>query len=191
MLDLRISRNPGEGLRESDSMRYVAVLECPFAGLAEFARCFTSDLCRVTELNGLWVLKSSIFNACSAPVDVFPLADKMLSVVRRIMSLYFGLICYPITTNSIRCIDDEGRFCGNTIRGSLNVMIVSPTAISELTKPINGKPLATAIFEASEKDARISEALKLYQDTENQWADVYDIIDVLRQAIRMGNREGG
>ena len=51
--------------------------------------------------------------------------------------------------------------------------------MTELTKAIKGKPLATAIFESTVKDAKISEALKLYQDVENRWGDVYDIIEFL------------
>jgi hypothetical protein len=72
-------------------MRYVAALESPVTGLTECAQCFNSDLCRITNLNGVWVLESSKFNNCSRPLEVFPLADELLSVVRHIMSLYSGL----------------------------------------------------------------------------------------------------
>jgi hypothetical protein len=56
-------------------------------------------------------------------------------------------------------------------------MVTSPTAITELTIPVHGKPRATAILECAQRDAKISEALKLYRDIENRWADVYDIIE--------------
>jgi hypothetical protein len=62
---------------------------------------------------------------------------------------------------------------------SLTLMITSPTAITELTIPVHGKPRATAILERAQKDAKISEALRLYRDIENRWADVYDIIEFL------------
>jgi hypothetical protein len=171
-------------------MRYVAVLECPVAGLAECAKCFTSDLCRITELNGRWVLESSTFNACPAPGDVFPLADKMLSVVRRILSLYRGL-SYALTVKSIQCVEDDGQLCGNTIRSSLTVMIVSPTAMAELATHINGKPLATAIFEQSVKNADVREALELFKDTEHRWADLYDIIEFLGGPTEIGRSGWG
>lgn len=158
--------------------RYVAVLESPVTGLAQFAQCFNSDVCRIMELNGVWVLESSRFSACSDSLEVFPIADEILSVVRRIMSLYRGL-SYPPTVNYIQCLDTNGHRCGSRIRGSMTVMITSPTAMTELTKPINGHPLATAILECAQKDAKISEALTLYQDIEPRWADVYDIIEFL------------
>lgn len=159
-------------------MRYVAVLESPLAGLAEWVRCFTSDLCRVTELNGRWVLGSSSFDSCSSPSEVFPLADAMLLTVRRIVSLYHGL-SYPPTVAFIQCIDEAGQVCGRAVRGSFTIKITSPTAMSELTKPVRDKPLATAIWESTLTDAKIREALRLYQDFEDRWADVYDIIEFL------------
>ena len=159
--------------------RYVAVLESPGTGLVEFAECFTSDLCRITKLKELWVLESSRFNACSDPKDVFPLADETLSVVRRILSLYFGL-SYPLTVSYIQSIDAGGQPCGRTIRCSSTIMVItSSTALTEMTTIIHGRPLATAILECAQKDAKISEALKLFQDVENRWTDVYDIIEFL------------
>jgi hypothetical protein len=173
-------------------MRYVAVLESPVAGLAECARCFTSDLCRITELKGRWVLESSSFNLCSNPSDVFPLADAMLFIVRRIMSLYNGL-SYPPTVASIQCIDAGGQLCGNTIRSSSIIKITSPTAMTELETPIHEQPLATAILESTLKDIKIKEALTLYQDIEHRWADVYDIIEFLGgpKQIEQSGRGGG
>lgn len=126
-------------------MRYVAVLECPVTGLAECAKCFTSDQRRIADLNGRWVLESSTFNGCSAPGEVFPLADELLSVVRRIFSLYHGLT-YALTVKSIQCVDDDGQLCGNTIRSSVTFRIVSPTAMAELATLINGKPLCNSDF---------------------------------------------
>jgi hypothetical protein len=159
-------------------MRYVAVLESPVAGLAEWVRCFTSDLCRVTELNGRWVLDSSSFDGCSSPSEVFPLADAMLLTVRRIVSLYHGL-SYPPTVAFIQCIDEAGQVCSRTVRGSLTMKITSPTAMSELTKQVSDQPLATAIWESTLTDPAIREALTLYQDFEDRWADVYDILEFL------------
>jgi hypothetical protein len=159
-------------------MRYVAVLQSPVVGLAEYAKCFTSDLCRISNFAGRWVLESSQFDACSDPNQVFPLADAIIAVVRRILALYRGL-SYPISVEYIQNIDDSGQPRARTIRSSITIMIVSPTAIAEMTTQIHGQPLATVIFERAEKDAEISEALKLFQDTENRWADVYDIIEFL------------
>jgi hypothetical protein len=153
-------------------------LESPVGGLAECAQCFDSDLCRITKFNERWVLESSSFNNCTAPTEVFQLADAMMSVVRRIMSLYHGL-SYPYAVASIQGIDDRGQRSGNTIRSSITILITSPTAFTELTAPIHGKPLATAIFERAQTDAKVTEALKLFQDTESRWADVYDIIEFL------------
>ena len=173
-------------------MRYVAVLESPVAGLAECAQCFKSDLCRVTELNGVWVLESSAFDACSAPGRCSPLADEMLSVVRRIMSLYNGL-SYPPAVKSILCLDTSGQRSSNTIRSTLTFKVTSPTAVTELTKPVDRRPLATAIYERAVRDPNVSQALKLYQDVENRWGDVYDIIEFLggpKQIERSGWEPG-
>jgi hypothetical protein len=159
-------------------MRYVAVLECPVTGLAESAQCFNSDLCRVTQVNGDWVLESSEFNACLGPTEVFPLADAALSVVRRIMSLYCGL-SYPFTVSYIQCLGTDGQACGRTYRSSLTLTITSSTATAELATPIHGQPLATAIFECAQKGDEIREALKLFQDTENRWTDIYNMIEFL------------
>jgi hypothetical protein len=109
---------------------------------------------------------------------VFPLADATLSVVRRIMSLYQGLSS-PIRVRYILCIDSSGEPCGRAIRGSASFTIMSPTAITEMATLIRGQPLATAIFECAQNDAKIDEALRLYQDMESRWADVYDIVEFL------------
>lgn len=159
-------------------MRYLAVLESGMTNLSELARCFNSDLCRILEFESAWVLESSRFNACSSPLEVFPLADATLSVVRRILSLYCGL-GYPLTVSYIQCIDAAGQRCGRTIRSIMAITVTSATAIADMTIPIHGQPLATAIFERSQKDGKITEALKLYQDTENRWGDVYDIVEFL------------
>jgi hypothetical protein len=148
----------------------------PFS--AESARCFTSNRCRIAELNGRWVLESSSFNSCSHPADVFPLADAIVSTVRRIASLYQGL-SHPFIVSAIQCIDDNGQIGITSIRGTLALKITSPSAITELLSPIQGHPLATAIFQASLRDDRIKEALTLYQDIEDRWADVYNIIEFL------------
>jgi hypothetical protein len=161
------------------SMRYVAVLESPAADLAKYARCFTSDLCRISNLGGLWVMESSQFNACSDPRQVFPLADATLAVVRRILSLYHGLAYYPLSVGNIAEIDDRGHLRAKAARGSVRVIILSPTAMEEMTTLIHGQPIATAILERAQKDVKISEALKLFQDAEDRWADVYDIIEFL------------
>jgi hypothetical protein len=166
-------------------MRYAAVLEGPVASLAKCAQCFTSDLCRITELNSLWVLKSSSFNSCSSSSDVFPLADRMISTVRRILSLYCGL-SYPLTVTSIQCIHPAGHICGNTIRAAQSTVITSPKAMTELAGRIHERPLATAIFESTLTDDTIKEALTLYQDTENRWADVYNIIEFLGGPDQIG-----
>jgi hypothetical protein len=171
-------------------MRYVAVLECPVAGLAECAKCFTSDLCRIADLDGRWVLESSTFNACSAPVDVFPVADEILSVVRRILSLYSGL-SYALTVKSIQCVEDDGRFCGIAIRGSFTIIIMSGTAMAELATLTKGKPLATLIFERSVNNTDVHEALKLFKDLEPMWADVYDIIEFLGGPREIGRSGWG
>jgi hypothetical protein len=166
-------------------MRYLAVLESTATDLAEYARCFNSDLCRITKLNEHWVLESSEFNTCSSPSEVFTLADATLSVVRRILSLYCGL-GHPLTVNYLQSVDAGGQLRGRTIRASRTLIITSATAMTELTKPINQHPLATAIFECAQRDAKTREALKLYQDLENRWADVYDIIEFLGGPNQIG-----
>lgn len=166
-------------------MRFVAVLECPVAGLEGLDKCFNSDLCRITKFNERWVLESSEFNTCSEPNDVFPLADKALSDVRRILALYRGL-SYRFTVSHIQLIDEGGRPCGTCVRGSITIMIVSPTAVTELATPIHGQPTGTAIYEEALKDPKIKEALALYQDTENRWPDVYNIIEFLGGPDRIG-----
>src|ERR1035437_631367 len=101
-------------------MRYVAALESPTStsDLERSAQCFISDLCRITKLNGVWVLESLKFNACSGPAEVFLLADEMLSIARRIMPLYSGL-SYPLTVSYIQTIDANGQHCGTSIRSIL------------------------------------------------------------------------
>ena len=164
--------------------RYVAVLESPVTGLPESAQCFVSDLCRITQLDGIpklegkWVLESSQFNVCATPSEVSPLANKILSAACRIMSLYFGLSYRPIV-KFIQCLDTGGQPCGNEVRISFTLKTTSRDAMENLTKPIDGRPRATAIFEAAHKDAKIRYALDLYQDIEDRWPNVYDIIEFL------------
>jgi hypothetical protein len=130
-------------------------------------------------------LESLKFNACPGPAEVFPLADEMLSVVRRIMSLYSGLT-FPFTVSYIQAIDENGHPCGTSIRSIMTLKIQSPTALTELTKSIHGQPVATAIFECAQKDAKVCEALKLFQDVEERWTAVYDIIEFLGGPNQIG-----
>jgi hypothetical protein len=124
-------------------MRYVAVIGMSCCGLEGLDKCFNSDLCRVTKFNDRWILESSEFNACSKPNDVFPLADKTLSDVRRILALYRGL-SYAFTVSYIQLIDEDGRPRGTCVRASRTVMIVSPTAVSELGAPIHAIDVGSA-----------------------------------------------
>jgi hypothetical protein len=59
-------------------------------------------------------------------------------------------------------------------------------ALAEMKARMHGQPLATAILERAERDTRIGEALKLYQDVENRWGDVYDIIEFLGGPSQIG-----
>jgi hypothetical protein len=101
------------------------------------------------------------------------------------MSLYRGL-SYPLTVKYIQCIDADGQLFGKGLRGGITIMITSPTALTEMKTPIHSQPLATAIFERADKDAKISEALKLFQDVESRWGDVYDIIEFLGGPSQIG-----
>jgi len=58
--------------------------------------------------------------------------------------------------------------------------------MTELARRIHERPLATAIFESTLTDDTIKEALTLYQDAENRWADVYNIIEFLGGPDQIG-----
>ena len=159
-------------------MRYLAVVQSQSGVLEHFVNSFSSDACRITRFNEVWAFESPAFNASSSAAEVFPLADALLSDVRRILSLYGGMSS-PVTVNYIQCVDENGQPCGISIRSTITIHMMSPTATTELATPVHGQPLGTAILEASLKDTKIKEALTLFQDLENQWADVCDIIEFL------------
>jgi hypothetical protein len=159
-------------------MRYLAVVESSTAVLEHYIDCFNSDICRITKLDGKWALSSSAFDACSSPAKVFPLADAMLFSIRRILSLYNGLSS-PVTVSFIEGLDENGRRVSTTIREQIIVNIVSQTASAELSVLVGGNPLGAVILEALPDDIMMREALQLYQDLENRWSDIYDIIEFL------------
>lgn len=54
------------------------------------ALCFVSNNARIKKQGEDWILESSEFASCTAGVQVFPIADDILSRIHRIRALYCG-----------------------------------------------------------------------------------------------------
>jgi hypothetical protein len=157
-------------------MRYAAVLNGQANLFESVAACFASDAARIKKLGETWVLESSTFNSCGEPTEVFPIADRILGLIHRILALYCNLDSV-FTVAYVQAFTAEGRPSRRGIRGAISVTVISARGIAELANQSGGQPLGSTIAQKAASDPAVDEALNLRGDF--GWSHVYDIIEFL------------
>jgi hypothetical protein len=162
-------------------IRYaVALLTGQEEALVSIAPCFDSDSARIKkqrlkEKEDSWVLESSQFAPCTTGMEVLAVADDILSRIHRVLALY----CNFTPVLEVKCISwisAEGESF-RTIRDSVAINVTSSKGLEDL-RGIRGKqPLGSTVFEATESDSKVEEALTLHGDSGLNWWQIYDIID--------------
>lgn len=157
------------------AIRYAAaVLEGQDDMLEAAALCFASDDARIKKDGQDWVLESSEFVSCTAGVQVFSIADDILSRIHRIRALYCGSTP-TFSVEHIYWINAESELL-REIRGSMPITVISSKGVAELKSMSRTEPLGSAVFHAMISDPKVNEALSLHGESELSWSQIYDII---------------
>lgn len=142
------------------------------------APCFASEEARIRKLEIGWVLESSAFDHCVAAADVFPIADRILSRICRILALY-SFLYSPFEAPTVWKLNSQGKPFRNAVRVSTPVRVYSSKGLAELSAPQGSQPLGSALMQLVTRDLLVAEMLDLVGDEELSWSKIYDIIEFL------------
>lgn len=147
--------------------------------MANVIDCFQGDFARIRQVGDEWFLESSLFEACTAPVEVFPIADKLLRLMHRFTAVYGRLFMFS-DTGYAQEFSDEGVPLRRALRATTRVQIYVLEGLQELQVLRRGSSVGSALVARAATDARLQEALALIGDVpELQWAQVYNILEFL------------
>jgi hypothetical protein len=141
--------------------------------------CFQGDIARIRKMGDDWFLESSLFDACSAPAEVFPIADELLRLMHRLTAMHGHLFLFS-EIGYVQAFSDSGTILNRALRGSQRVHAYSLEGIQELQKSQGGQSRGSALVAAAAADKKLQEALALIGDGyQLQWAQVYNILEFL------------
>ena len=159
-------------------VRYAAaVLKGQPHMLESLAECFDSNDARVRKHEEGWILESSEFTSCTTGEQVFPLADDIVSRLQSILALYCGAD-EALSVEYIYWINAGGEKW-RSIRAVLPINVTSSKGLAELKARSGKQPLASAVFDATVRDATVKEAFALHGKSGLSWSQIYDIIEFL------------
>jgi hypothetical protein len=142
------------------------------------ASCFQGDFARIRNLGDDWFLESSTFDACTAPVQVFPIADELLRLMQRITAVYGRLFAFS-EIGYVQAFNDAGMPTTRALRAVQRVQIYT-LDIRELDRPVGNQTLGSALLSATMAEKKLQEALALIGDgDELQWPQIYNILEFL------------
>ena len=126
-----------------------------------------------------WFLESSLFDACTAPVEVFPIADNLIRLMHRFTALHGRLFLFS-EVGYVQEFSDAGAPLRRALRATTRVQIYSLEGLQELQKLQRGQSLGSTLVATAAADKKLQEALALIGDVpELQWAHVYNILEFL------------
>src|ERR1700681_3447569 len=112
-------------------MKFAVQLKGSESTLENVAPFFQDDYARIRKIGDTWFLESSAFNACAAPLDVFPIADGVLRLIHRVTSLYATLYS-PFEVGYVQAFDDSGVPASRALRGSEKINVYSLEELKKL-----------------------------------------------------------
>ena len=141
--------------------------------------CFQGDFARIRQMGEDWFLESSLFDACTVPGEVFPIADNLLRLMHRFTALHGRLFLFS-EIGYVQEFSDAGAPLRRGLRAMTRVQIYSLEGLQELQKSQRGESLGSALVEAAVTNRELQEALALIGDGPDlQWAQVYNILEFL------------
>src|SRR5437870_84336 len=127
-------------------MRYVAVLNGEEDLFEKVASCFAGESARITRFGQTWALESIAFSSCAKPRDVFPIADALVSRMRRVLRLYSGLDA-SFSVQYIEALDATGRPCKRGLRGNIRVNVYDDRGLVALSTVSGGITIGAKILQ--------------------------------------------
>jgi hypothetical protein len=158
-------------------MRFALQLVAFKGLLANVANCFQGDFLKMVKIGDDWFLTSSAFNACSTPVEVFPIADRLLGLMQRITGVYAGLFVF-CETGYVQAFDDKGLPTTRALRASQKVQIYTLEGLGQLQEPRGDQSLGSALVALASATNELQEALSLL-DEDVHWSHVYNVLEFL------------
>jgi hypothetical protein len=161
-------------------MRYAVQLVGGSKPTMEHAsKCFQGDVARIRSEGDQWFLESCLFDACTAPVQVFPIADELLRIMQNLTAVHGRLFSFA-ETGYAQAFDDAGAPTQRALRASTRVQIISAEELQELQELQAGQTRGSALVSAVMANKKLQEALALIgAGDELQWAQLYNILEFL------------
>jgi hypothetical protein len=140
--------------------------------------CFQGDFARIRKIGDDWFLESSVFDACTAPVQVFPLADELIRLMQRITAVYGRLFAFS-EIGYVQAFNEAGMPTARALRAVQRVQIYT-LDIRELDRQVGDQTLGSVLLAATMAEKKLQEALGLIGDgDELQWPQIYNILEFL------------
>jgi hypothetical protein len=164
-------------------MRYAVQLVGGSKPTMEHAsKCFQGDAARIHSVGDQWFLESCLFETCTAPVQVFPIADELLRIMQRLTAVHGRLFSFA-ETGYVQAFNDAGAPTQRAVRGSTLVQIISTEGLRELQmlQELQGvQTRGSALVSAVMASKKLQEALALIGDGYGlEWAQLYNILEFL------------
>ena len=87
-------------------------------------KCFQGDSARIRKLGNDWFLESCLFDACAAPGKVFPIADELLRLMRRLTAVHGRLFSF-CEIGYAQAFNEAGAPVGRALRATQRVQVIS------------------------------------------------------------------
>jgi hypothetical protein len=141
--------------------------------------CFQGDFARIREVGEDWFLESSAFDGCTAPGQVFPIADEILLVMQRITAVH-GRLFQFCEIGYVEAFSDAGVPVTRGLRATQRVQVYSLEGLQELQKSQGEQSWGSTLVAAAMAEEKLREALALIGDGyELQWPHLYNILEFL------------
>lgn len=141
--------------------------------------CFQGDAARIRSDGDEWFLESCLFDACTAPVQVFAIADELLRVMQHLTAVHGRLFSFS-DIGYVQAFSDAGAPTARAIRGTTRVQIISAEELQALQESRGGQTRGSALVSAVMANKKLQEALALLGDGYDlQWAQLYNILEFL------------
>jgi hypothetical protein len=152
-------------------------------------KCFQGDSARIRKLGNDWFLESCLFDACAAPGKVFPIADELLRLMRRLTAVHGRLFSF-CEIGYAQAFNEAGAPVGRALRATQRVQVISEEELQELQKPDGEQSRGSVLVGVAMKEKKLQEALVLVGDGyELQWAQIYNIFEFLGGAKAIAERK--
>ena len=145
----------------------------------------TNEFSITREVDSFY-LNSEDFNSCKDVRDVRKVATEILNKLNGLAKIYFGKF-QLVTIDSVTTIDEHGQrktiyfeevVSTMRFKADVKATLIKPDGTEEKLQPQPIKLLEHG-FLVAKKDKNVAEALSIFGNLENNWANLYKIYEIV------------